>query len=61
MICDKFQAGPAGPTPNPPCGRLGPTAEDTLLGLLALALAFSGRTPDLDSAAGLLSETFSEA
>ena len=33
LICDKFQKD----------YRLCPTAEDTLLGLLALALAFTGR------------------
>jgi sugar (pentulose or hexulose) kinase len=39
--------------------RLCPKAEDTLLGLLALALAFTGRTASVEQAMTLLLETHS--
>lgn len=46
LIADRFQKE----------YRLCPSAEDTLLGLLALALAFTGRAASVEEAAGLLRE-----
>jgi xylulokinase len=40
--------------------RMCPSSEDTLLGLLALALAFTGRTDTVEAAAATLFETYSE-
>jgi sugar (pentulose or hexulose) kinase len=48
LIRDKFQKD----------YRLCPTAEDTLLGLLALALAFTGRAASVEQATTLLLETY---
>jgi sugar (pentulose or hexulose) kinase len=49
LICDRFQKD----------YRLSPTAEDTLLGLLALALAFTGRAASVEQAMALLLEAHS--
>jgi len=40
--------------------RLCSTSEDTLLGLLALALAFTGRTDSVEQATAILAETYKE-
>jgi sugar (pentulose or hexulose) kinase len=40
--------------------RLCPTSEDTMLGLLALALAYTGRTPGVQAAMELLLATYHE-
>jgi sugar (pentulose or hexulose) kinase len=48
LIRDKFQVD----------YRLCPTAEDTLLGLLALALAFTGRAASVEQAMAVLRETY---
>ncbi len=40
--------------------RMCPSAEDTLLGLMALALAFTGRTPTVEQAAAHLFDTYHE-
>jgi sugar (pentulose or hexulose) kinase len=50
LICDKFKKD----------YRLCPTSEDTLLGLLALALAFTGRTDSVEQATTLLLKTYNE-
>ena len=50
LICEKFQAD----------YRLCPTSEDTLLGLLALALAFTGRTRSVEQATATLLETYKD-
>lgn len=49
MICDRFG------TAN---YRLSPVAEDTLLGLMALGLAFTGRTASVAEATAVLSEAY---
>ena len=46
LIADRFQKG----------YRLCPTSEDTLLGLLALALAFTGRAASVKEATTMLLE-----
>ncbi len=51
LICAKFQAD----------YRICPTTEDTLLGLLALALVFSGRLPTVEEATRLLEEKYKES
>jgi sugar (pentulose or hexulose) kinase len=48
IICEKFRCD----------FRMCPTSEDTLLGLLALALVFSHRQPDFKSAVNLLKQSF---
>jgi sugar (pentulose or hexulose) kinase len=48
MICDRFKVG----------YRMCPTSEDTLLGLMALALAFSGRAPSVGEATELLERKY---
>lgn len=50
LICAKFQAD----------YRMCATTEDTLLGLLALALVFSGRLPTVEQAMGLLEQKYQE-
>jgi sugar (pentulose or hexulose) kinase len=50
IICDKFQVD----------YRLSPSAEDTLVGLLALALAFTGRAGSVAQAASILRESYTE-
>jgi len=50
LICERFQVD----------FRICPTAEDTLLGLLALALVFSRRLPSVEQATALLSERYAE-
>jgi len=50
LICDRFQVG----------YRLSPSAEDTLLGLLALALAFTGRAGSVAQAITILRESYQE-
>lgn len=49
MICDRFQVR----------YRLSPAQEDTLLGLMALGLAFSGRTHTVGEAIATLAHTYS--
>jgi sugar (pentulose or hexulose) kinase len=51
LICDKFQTE----------YRLSPTSEDTLLGLLGLALAFTGRTGSVAQATALLRDNYRES
>ena len=48
LICAKFQS----------TYRTCPAAEDTLLGLLALALVFSGRLPTVEAAVGVLEKQY---
>ena len=48
VICAKFQAD----------SRLSPTSEETLLGLLALALVFSGRQATVEDAIHLLEQEY---
>lgn len=48
LICARFQKD----------YRLCPTSEDTLLGLLALALAFTGRAASVEQATILLCEAY---
>ncbi len=48
MICDQFQVR----------YRLSPTAEDTLLGLMALGLAFTGRTASISEATAVLTNAY---
>jgi sugar (pentulose or hexulose) kinase len=48
IICEKFRCD----------FRMCPTSEDTLLGLLALALVFNHQQPDLKSAVNLLKQSF---
>ena len=50
MILNKFQVG----------YRICPTSEDTLLGLLALALVFSGRSGSVSEATELLSKNYKD-
>ena len=50
IICQRFQAG----------YRMCPSSEDTLLGLLALALAFSRRTRTVEEAVVLLQQNYRE-
>jgi len=50
LICEKFGAP----------YRVCPSAEDTLLGLLALALAFTGRAPSVAGAMAMLFEHYRE-
>jgi hypothetical protein len=50
LICAKFRVE----------HRLCPTSEDTLLGLLALALAFTSRTGSVEQATAILLETYRE-
>ncbi len=50
LICAKFEAG----------YRTCPTAEDALLGLLALALVFSGRLPTCDVAVSQLEQKYTQ-
>ncbi len=50
LICDRFQVD----------FRMCPTAEDTLLGLLALALVFSHRLPSVEEATALLAQHYAE-
>ncbi len=57
VICDRFGI------PHPEAtgrSRLSPSAEDTLLGLLALALAFTGRAGSVAEAIGLLIQHYHE-
>ena len=51
LICAKFQAD----------FRICPTSEDTLLGLLALALVFSGRLTTVEQAVRLLEQHYTES
>jgi len=50
MICDRFQVP----------YRMCPTSEDTLLGLLALALVFSRLQPSVEQATSMLSQNYKE-
>ena len=50
LICERFQVD----------YRLCPTSEDTLLGLMALALVFSRRQPTVQQATSFLSERYTE-
>jgi sugar (pentulose or hexulose) kinase len=50
LICERFQVD----------FRMCPTSEDTLLGLLALALVFSRRLPSVELATALLAQRYSE-
>jgi sugar (pentulose or hexulose) kinase len=54
LIVEQFGDGSAAPY------RMCPSAEDTLLGLLALSLAFTGRAPSVEAAAATLFETYKE-
>jgi sugar (pentulose or hexulose) kinase len=51
LICERFGGGQAAQA-----YRLCPTTEDTLLGLLGLALAFTGRAASVEQAVALLRE-----
>ncbi len=55
VICDRFGAEQA-----PAAHRLSPSPEDTLLGLLALALAFTGRASSVAEASRLLVQHYRE-
>jgi sugar (pentulose or hexulose) kinase len=50
MICDKFGAD----------YRMSPSSEDSLLGLLALALTFSGRAPSVQQAMVELAQQYGD-
>ncbi len=50
LICDKFQVD----------YRLSPSAEDTLLGLLALSLAFTGRAGSVAQAVSIVHESYKQ-